>query len=139
MGEIFNSKWNNINRPRTIVLYWLNNWETYILGQLNVNLDLTVSKRQTLFCKLLFCSACVHMVNHFSSVWLCDPVDYSPPGSSVHEILRARILEWVVISFSRESSWPGIEPGSPTLQTDSLSSETPGNPKPAFNDVQRRF
>ena len=28
---------------------------------------------------------------------LCDPMDYSPPGSSVHGILQARILEWVVI------------------------------------------
>ena len=37
---------------------------------------------------------------------LCDPVDCSPPGSSVHGILQARILEWVAISFSRESSGP---------------------------------
>ena len=32
---------------------------------------------------------------------LCDPVDCSPPGSSVHGIVQARILEWVAISFSR--------------------------------------
>ena len=32
-------------------------------------------------------------------------MDYSPPGSSVHGILQARILEWVVIPFSRGSSW----------------------------------
>ena len=37
---------------------------------------------------------------------LCDPVDCSPPGSSVHGVLQARILEWVDIFFSRESSWP---------------------------------
>ena len=37
---------------------------------------------------------------------LCDPVDCSLPGSSVHGILQARILEWVAISFSRGSSWP---------------------------------
>ena len=37
---------------------------------------------------------------------LCDPMDCSPAGSSVHGILQARILEWVAISFSRESSWP---------------------------------
>ena len=37
---------------------------------------------------------------------LCDSMDYSPPGSSVHRILQSRILQWVVISFSRESSWP---------------------------------
>ena len=36
---------------------------------------------------------------------LCDPVDSSPPGSSVHGILQARILEWVAISFFREASW----------------------------------
>ena len=33
---------------------------------------------------------------------LCDPVACTPPGSSVHGILQARILEWVAISFSRE-------------------------------------
>ena len=32
---------------------------------------------------------------------LCDPMDYNPPGSSVHGIFQARILEWVTISFSR--------------------------------------
>ena len=37
---------------------------------------------------------------------LCDPMDYSPPGSSVHGIFQARILEWVAISFSREYSRP---------------------------------
>ena len=37
---------------------------------------------------------------------LYDPIYYGPPGSSVHGILQARILEWVVIPFSRGSSWP---------------------------------
>ena len=37
---------------------------------------------------------------------LCDPMDYSLPGSSVHGIFQARILEWVTISFSRGSSQP---------------------------------
>ena len=36
----------------------------------------------------------------------CHPMDYSLPGFSVHEILQARILEWVTISFSRGSSQP---------------------------------
>ena len=35
---------------------------------------------------------------------LCDPIDYSPPGFSVHGIFQASILEWVAISYSRESS-----------------------------------
>ena len=36
----------------------------------------------------------------------CNSTDYSPPGPSVHGILQARKLEWVAISFSRESSQP---------------------------------
>ena len=37
---------------------------------------------------------------------LCDPMDCSPPVSSVHGILQARVLEWVAVSFSRGSSQP---------------------------------
>ena len=55
-------------------------------------------------------------------------MDCRPPGSSVHGILQARILEWVAIPFSRGSSQPGIELASPTLQADSLLSEPPGKP-----------
>ena len=51
-----------------------------------------------------------------SCLTLCDPVDYGLPGSSVHGILQARILEWVAISL----------PGSPALQADVLTSEPPG-------------
>ena len=50
-------------------------------------------------------------------------MDCSLPGSSVHGISQARILEWVAISFSKGSSQPGIElmsPVSPALQVDSL-------------------
>ena len=55
----------------------------------------------------------------------CDSMDCSPPGSSVHGILKARILEWVAICFSRASPDPGIEPRSPALQADSLPAEPP--------------
>ena len=41
-----------------------------------------------------------------SCLTLCDPMDCSQPGSSVHGISQARILEWVAISFSRGSSQP---------------------------------
>ena len=48
-------------------------------------------------------------------------MDHSPPGSSVHEISQARILEWVAISFSRGSSQPlGSNPRLPHWQVDSL-------------------
>ena len=47
---------------------------------------------------------------------MSNPMDCSPPGSSVHGVLQAGILKWVVISFSRASFRPKIEPESPALQ-----------------------
>ena len=49
---------------------------------------------------------CVHVWVTQLCLTLCNPMDCSLPGSSVHGILQARILEWVAISFSRGSSWP---------------------------------
>ena len=40
-------------------------------------------------------------------VTLCDPMDYSLPGSSIHGIFQARVLEWVAISYSSGSFQPG--------------------------------
>ena len=59
---------------------------------------------------------------------LYNPIDCSMPGSSVHRILQARILEWVAIPFSRDLSDSGIELGSFVLQADSLPSEPPEKP-----------
>ena len=56
----------------------------------------------------------------------CDPIDCSPPGSSVHGISQARILEWVAISFSRGSSNPGIKPMSPALEGRFFTTKLPG-------------
>ena len=58
---------------------------------------------------------------------LRDPMSYNPPGSSVHGIFQARILEWVLISFSGDLPDPGIEPRSPALHAGSLLTELPGN------------
>ena len=68
---------------------------------------------------------------------LCDPTDCSLPGSSVHGILWARILEWVAISFSRGSSLPGIKPGSPALQADSFFYQLShwGNPRFSYTQT----
>ena len=63
----------------------------------------------------------IWIIRSFVCVWmsalscptLCNPTGYSSPGSSVHGILRARILEWVAMPSSREPPWPrdrGIEP-----------------------------
>ena len=52
----------------------------------------------------------------------------SPPGSSVHGPLQARILKLVAISSPGDLPSPGTDPGSPTLQVDSLPSELPEEP-----------
>ena len=52
-------------------------------------------------CVCVCVCVCVHAHAQLC-LTLCDPMDYSRPGSSVHGILQARRLEWVVVSFSRE-------------------------------------
>ena len=49
---------------------------------------------------------CVHAKLLQLCLTLCNPMDYSPPGSSVHGILQTRILEWVAMLSSRGSSTP---------------------------------
>ena len=60
---------------------------------------------------------------------LCDPMDGSLPGSAVHGILQARILEWLPFPSPGDLPNPGIKPGSPALQIDALPSEPPGKPQ----------
>ena len=64
-----------------------------------------------------------------SCLTLCDPMDCSPPGSSVHGILQARTLEWVACPPPGDLPDPGIKPRSSALQADSLPAEPPGKPK----------
>ena len=59
------------------------------------------------------------LATHSSILAWRSPMDCKPPGSSVHRIFQARILERVAISFSRGSSNPGIDFMSPTLPTNS--------------------
>ena len=68
-------------------------------------------------------SCCVLVAQ--SRLTLCDPMDGSPPGPSVHRILQTRTLERVAMPSSRDLPDPGIDPGSPVLPVDSLTSETP--------------
>ena len=60
---------------------------------------------------------------------LCDPRGCSPPCSSVHGILQARILEWLPFRSPGHLPDPGIEPRSPALQADSLPSEPQESPQ----------
>ena len=67
------------------------------------------------------------MTQSYLTLW--DPMDCSPPSSSVCGIFHARILEWGNHSLLQGNlPNPGIKPTSPALQVDSLSSEPPGKP-----------
>ena len=66
---------------------------------------------------------CLSLILH-----LWDPMDCSPPGSSVHGILQSRIQEWVAIPFSKGSSWLGIKPGSTALPADFSLFDPQGKP-----------
>ena len=59
-----------------------------------------------MFSCVLMYHRCVRAQLLQSRLTLCDPVNHSPPGSSVHGILQARILEWVAMPSSRGSSGP---------------------------------
>ena len=72
------------------------------------------------FLLLLLLSHCVQLI--------CNPMDYSPPGSSVLGISQARMLEWVAISFPRESS----RLMSPALASGFFTTEPPGKLLPSF-------
>ena len=73
----------------------------------------------------------------------CIPMDCSPPGFSVHGILHATILEWVVLPSSRRSSWPSDQTFIPSLlcvlnwQMGSIPPESPGK-HPAINILNRK-
>ena len=67
--------------------------------------DIMITKDYELLKGRDFLFFCVVVVQSLSHVPLfCDPMDCSPPGSFVHGISQARILEWAAISFSRGSS-----------------------------------
>ena len=70
---------------------------------------------------------CVHVCS-VSQLYLtlCDPMDLSPSGSSIHGISQLRILEWDAISFSRGSSQPRDGPTSPPLAGGFFTTEPPG-------------
>ena len=82
----------------------LNNvYETLSTGMLIKERDyLGVAWRITC-CSYGIVCLCAKSLQSCPTLW--DPMDCSPPGSSVHGILQARILEWVAIPFSRGSSW----------------------------------
>ena len=76
-----------------------------VMARLSFFLE-AVGKKESLL-SARFCRVCVCVCVSCSIVCLCDPMDCSPLGPSVHGILQVRILEWVAMTFSRGSSQPG--------------------------------
>ena len=76
------------------------------------------------------CCVCVESLSH---IWLfVDPMNHSLPGSSVHGISQARILEWVAISFAGDLPNPGIEPTSPALAGEFFTTSHQRSPAKCF-------
>ena len=78
--------------------------------------------------KLLLKQIQYEMLVAQSCLTLCDPMDCRLPDSSVHEILQARILEWVAISFSKGPSRPRDRTQVSYIEGDSLCSKPSGKP-----------
>ena len=76
----------------TAMRYWATQWKWCL------SIFLVIFSKQRLLWVLCVCA--------WPCLSLCNPMHCSPPGSSVHRVFQARILERVAISFSRGSSWP---------------------------------
>ena len=66
---------------------------------------------------------------------LCDPTDCSLPGSSIHGMFQAKVLEWTAIASPQDLPNPGIKPRSPALQADALPSEPRGKSLYNMNSI----
>ena len=66
-----------------------------------------IKQNKKSYCAIIYLTVCVSMcLVSQSCLTLCNPMDCSLPGSSVHGIFQAIVLEWIAISFSKESSRP---------------------------------
>ena len=102
-----------------------------ILKSLTLSLLVLCASKSILFEIKIVTAACVRAKSLQSCLTLCNPVDRSPPGSSVHGILQARILEWAAMPSSRELSWPRDQTHISYLlhwQVGSLPLVPPGKP-----------
>ena len=86
---------------------------SWLAGRFSDSLVLSQRRSSYIYIYVCVCNFCtIYNFLYESEVTqscptLCDPMDCSLPGFSVHGIFQARVLEWVAISFSRRSSHPG--------------------------------
>ena len=109
-------------------------WRTCPMGTLGLPCVLSRQVRHLVCDSLRIPNVCCRSVAQ-SCLTLCNPMDCSPPGSSVHGVSQERMLEWVAISSSRVSSWPRdrthisfIESSLLHWQVDSLPLSHQGRP-----------
>ena len=96
-------QWYKIHQNSIIWFSWalLWGWPQWFLGSFGITVLYNWHLLKSIFLFLVV----VELVAQLCPT-VCDPVNCSPPGSSVHGILQARILEWIAIPFSRWSSQP---------------------------------
>ena len=110
------------SHPSVLIMHWIFFW--WLLSRvfcLFVCLA-TPHSTQNLSSLLLL----LLLVSRFSRVQFCDPIDGSPPGSSIPGILQARTLEWVAISFSNACTHAKSLQSCPTL-CKPMDSSPPGS------------
>ena len=101
---------------------------SWLLRASEVEAPLSVFCSHSFTCIFIIICTCSESVSHSLLSDSLQPVDCSPPGSSVSGVLQARILEQVAISCSRGSFWPSNWTWVSCLAADSLPSEPPGKP-----------
>ena len=85
-------------------------------------------------CVCVCVCVCVYTKSLQSCPTLCDPMDCSPPSSSVHGILQARILEWVAMPSSRGSSQPRDQTRVSYISCIGRREAPPGKPLTVLGD-----
>ena len=94
--------------------------------------SVNIRKASVWFCSIKWAKLPVGKGTHaqsLSHVYLfCDPMDCSPPGSSVHGISQARILDGLPLASPGDLPNPGIESASPALADRFFTTEPPGKP-----------
>jgi len=108
MKNVLHQLWGNWCHVYKI--YWVCQWEKYSVSRPrlfsldNQDYDSSFSEKPSEeWCTQT--SLCLCMLVTQWCLTLCDPMDCSLPGSSIHGILQAKILEWLAIPFPRSSSW----------------------------------
>ena len=111
--------------PKTSNLVWGPVWSLY-----NTHSILMMSLNTLLWLKIK--TTCLPTKSLQSCPTVCDPMDCSPPVSSVHGILQTRILEWVVMLSFRVSSQPRDWTPVSCIAGGFFTSELPGKPNIAY-------